>query len=82
MKFFGSFPGRNLDHAIACYKFQRKHNRSFTAFDVKINCHTLKNLAEKEIVVLIKDRKRRQPNRYKIALETIEVLERRYPELL
>jgi hypothetical protein len=82
MKFLGSSPGRNLDNAILCYKFQRKCNRSFTATDVGINPHTLKNLAEKEIVVLIESKRYKSPNRYKIAPETIKVLERRYPEML
>ena len=82
MKHLGSFPGKNLDHAILCYKFARKHNRSFSSAEVKIECHTLKKLAEKEIVVLVESKKRKSPNRYRIASETIKVLERRYPELL
>ena len=82
MKHLGSFPGRNLDNAILCYKFNRKHNRSFSYWEVGIECHTLKKLAEKEIVVQVKSKRYKSPNRYKIAPETIKVLERRYPDLL
>jgi hypothetical protein len=82
VKFLGSFPGKNLENAILCYKFARKHDRPFSAWEVKIECHTLKKLAEKEIVILVESERYKSPNRYKISAETIKVLERRYPELL
>jgi hypothetical protein len=82
MKHLGSFPGKNLDNAILCYKFARKHDRPFSAWEVGIECHTLKKLAEKGIVIQVKKEKYKSPNRYRIASETIKVLERRYPEML
>ncbi len=78
MRFLGSTPGCNLDYAIRCYKFHLIHDRPFTAYDIGVCGQTLKILSEKGIVKLVD----KYPNKYKITIDTIRLLERRFFEML
>ena len=82
MRFLGATPGRNLDYAIRCYKFHLTHDRPFTAHDIGISGQTIKLLSEKGIIKLIANEKKRYPNEYKITIDTIEILEKRFSEML
>ena len=83
MKYLSTIFGANIPLAIKCTKHYRKTGeKPFTSFEVNINRQTTKKLADKGILKLVSGEKGRAPNRYIVPNTTLEVLERRYPELI
>lgn len=72
----------NIKHAITCYKFYRKYQRPFDHYDVGIEGHTLKNLAERGIIKLVDKKKYKEPNKYLMPDNIKSLLERRFSDRL
>ena len=83
MIYLATIFGSNIPLAIKCTKHYRKTGeKPFTAVAVGINNQTMKKLASKGILQIVSGEKGRDANRYIVPNTTLEVLERRYPELI
>lgn len=81
-RFLGSMCDANIKHAIVCYKFYRKYQRPFAHYDVGIEGHALKNLAERGIIKRVIKGKYRESNKYLMPDNIKSLLERRFSDRL
>lgn len=82
MSYLATTYGENIRLAIKCTKYYRTKNRPFTSIELGINRQTMRNLADKGILKIVGNSKTKYPNKYIVPQNTIEILERRFPNEL